>query len=181
MAEFATVARPYAKAIYGLAQQYDQVDVWGNNLALMAKVISEPKVAKAIAQPELNTTERADVLLKLILSPERMFDKRLHNFVFVLSENNRLSLLPAIYEQYREFMLSEEQTQQAVIYSAFPLSDEECSQLVSVIEKRLCTKLQVRVEVDPNLIGGVKIEFGDQVLDMSVQNKLNALYAAVTN
>ena len=76
MAEFATVARPYAKAIYGLAQQYDQVGVWGNNLALMAKVVSEPKVAKALAQPELNATQRADVLLKLILSSERMFDKR---------------------------------------------------------------------------------------------------------
>ena len=108
-------------------------------------------------------------------------DKRLHNFVFVLSENNRLFLLPAIYEQYREFMLSEERTQQAVVYSAFPLSQEEYTNWVSMLEARLDTKLQVRAEVDPTLIGGIKIEIGDQVLDMSVQNRLNALYAAVTN
>ncbi|MBO7554911.1 MAG: ATP synthase F1 subunit delta, partial [Neisseriaceae bacterium] len=71
--------------------------------------------------------------------------------------------------------------QQVVVYSAFPLSGAEQADLVSLLENRLDTKLQVRVEVDPALIGGVKIEFGDQVLDMSVQNKLNALKAAVTN
>ena len=180
MAEFATVARPYAKALYSLARQYDQTQVWGGDLALMAKIISEPKVVKVLSRPELNAEQRGEILLKL-LSSDRMMDKRLHNFVFVLSENNRLSVLPAIYEQYRDFMLLEDQTQQVVVYSAFPLSDAEQANLVSLLEARLNSKLQLRVEVDPALIGGVKIEFGDQVLDMSVQNKLNALKAAVTN
>ena len=180
MAEFATVARPYAKALYSLARQYDQTQVWGGDLALMAKIISEPKVVKVLSRPELNAEQRGEILLKL-LSSDRMMDKRLHNFVFVLSENNRLFLLPAIYEQYREFMLSEERTQQAVVYSAFPLSQEEYTNWVSMLEARLDTKLQVRAEVDPTLIGGIKIEIGDQLLDMSVQNRLNALYAAVTN
>ena len=180
MAEFATVARPYAKALYGLARQYGQTRVWGDDLALLAKIVVEPKVSKVLSRPELNPTQRGEILLKL-LSSEKMVDKRLHNFVFVLSENNRLSVLPAIYEQYRDFMLSEEQTQQVVVYSAFPLSGAEQADLVSLLENRLDTKLQVRVEVEPALIGGVKIEFGDQVLDMSVQNKLNALKAAVTN
>lgn len=180
MAEFATVARPYAKALYGLARKNDQTKVWGDDLALMAKIVSEPKVVRVLSQPELNANQRGDILLKL-LSSEKMLDKRLHNFVSVLSENNRLSLLPTIYEQYREYVLSEERTQQAVVYSAYPLSDKEYANLVSLLEERMDTKLQVRVEVDPALIGGVKIEIGDQVLDMSVQNKLNALKAAVTN
>ena len=180
MAEFATVARPYAKALYGLARQYDQTKVWGDDLGLMAKIVSEPKVVKVLSRPELNAVQRGEILLKL-LSSDKMLDKRLHNFVFVLSENNRLSLLPTIFEQYREYMLSEERTQQAVVYSAYPLKDSEYAELVSLLENRLDTKLQVRVEIEPALIGGIKIEIGDQVLDMSVQNRLNALYAAVTN
>lgn len=180
MAEFATVARPYAKALYGLAGQYGQTRVWGDDLALLAKIVVEPKVSKVLSRPELSPAQRGEILLNL-LSTDKMVDKRLHNFVSVLSENNRLSVLPAIYEQYREFMLSEERTQQAVVYSAFPLSNQEYNDLVSLLEERMDTKLQVRVEIDPALIGGVKIEVGDQVLDMSVQNKLNALKAAVTN
>ena len=180
MAEFATVARPYAKALYGLAGQYGQTRVWGDDLALLAKIVVEPKVSNVLSRPELSPAQRGEILLNL-LSTDKMVDKRLHNFVSVLSENNRLSVLPAIYEQYREFMLSEERTQQAVVYSAFPLSDQEYNDLVSLLEERMDTKLQVRVEIDPALIGGVKIEVGDQVLDMSVQNKLNALKAAVTN
>lgn len=180
MAEFATVARPYAKALYGLAQQQGQTKVWGDDLALLAKIVVEPKVRKVLSRPELSPAQRGEILLNL-LSSDKMVDKRLHNFVSVLSENNRLSVLPAIYEQYREFMLSEDRTQQAVVYSAFPLSDKEYADLVSLLENKMDTKLQVRVEVEPALIGGVKIEVGDQVLDMSVQNKLNALKAAVTN
>ena len=180
MAEFATVARPYAKALYGLAQQQGQTKVWGDDLALLAKIVVEPKVSKVLSRPELSPAQRGEILLNL-LSSDKMVDKRLHNFVSVLSENNRLSVLTAIYEQYREFMLSEDRTQQAVVYSAFPLSDKEYADLVSLLENKMDTKLQVRVEVEPALIGGVKIEVGDQVLDMSVQNKLNALKAAVTN
>ncbi|MDO5686780.1 MAG: F0F1 ATP synthase subunit delta [Neisseria sp.] len=179
MAEFATIARPYAKALYGLAQKHNKLKPWLDELALMAKVAAEPKVAAALAAPELGAGERGEILLNIVASQKP--DVLLQNFITVLSENGRLAALPEVFEQYRELALSEEQTQQAVIYSAYPLAGKELDELVAELEKRLHTKLQVRVEVQPDLIGGVKVEFGDQVLDMSVQSKLNALYAAMIN
>ncbi len=179
MAEFATVARPYAKALYGLAQQHNKLKPWLAKLALMAEVAATPKVEAALAAPELDAKARGNILLDLLASEK--LDTLLQNFVTVLSENGRLAVLPAVFEQYRELALSNEQTQQAVVYSAFPLAGKELDELVAELEDRLHTKLQVRVEIDPELIGGVKVEFGDQVLDMSVQSKLNALRAAMIN
>lgn len=179
MAEFATVARPYAKALYELARKYDKLKPWLSELALLANVVVEPKVAAALAAPDLVPARRGKLLLSVVESEK--LDPLLQNFVIVLSDNGRLNVMPAIFEQYRELALSEEQTRQAVVYSAFPPEDGELDALVAKLEGRLGSKLQIRVEVDPALIGGIKIEFGDQVLDMSVQSKLNALTAAMTN
>ena len=179
MAEFATVARPYAKAIYSLAEQHKKLNPWLKKLSVIAEVVRNPKVATALSQPELNAQERANILLSTLTS-ERL-DAQLKNFILVLAENDRLSVLPEIAEQYRVLALSQEQTQQATVYSAFPLAGKELDDLVALLEKKLNTKLQVEVQVDPELIGGVKVEFGDQVLDMSVQSKLSALYATIIN
>lgn len=179
MAESATVARPYAKAIYGLAQENGKSAAWLKELEVLTAVSVHPKVAAALADPEKSGRERGQMLLEL--ADAQQTDALLQNFVAVLSENGRLSFLPEIFAQYRELVLAEDRVREAVVYSAYPIDGKELEDLQAALEKKLGTKLRTSVVVDSGLIGGVKVEFGDQVLDMSVQQQLNALYAAMIN
>lgn len=179
MAELATLARPYAKAIYSLAQKQGKQSDWLRELGVLSAVVAEPKVVSVLFAQKMSKDQQVNFLLG-ILETEQL-DSLMQNFVTVLSENGRLSVLPEIFEQYRELALSGGRTQEALIYSAYPLEGKELDELVITLEKKLNTKLQVSVEINPKLIGGIKVEFGDQVLDMSVQQQLNALYSAMIN
>jgi F-type H+-transporting ATPase subunit delta len=179
MAELATVARPYAKALYSLAVEHNKTGDWVTVLENLAKAVAVPKVAAAIDRPEQNAEAKAEVLLGLL--PEGAFDERFKAFLSTLAENDRLNALPEIFTQFQALYLSASHIQKAVIYSAFPLTEAQFSQLVLDLQAKLGSKLDAKVEVDPELIGGVKVEVGDQVLDMSVQAELQKLYAAMTN
>ena len=179
MAEFATIARPYAKALFELAQEKNQLESWLGELKTLAAVVSQPKVAAFIEEPETGYVHKADGVLSLL--DTQPVDPMLKNFVYTLAENKLLAVLPEIYTQYQDFTLSRNNTKKAIVYSAYPLNEGQLGKLVSELEARFATKLDAQLRVEHDLIGGVKVEIGDQVLDLSVQGRLRSLYAAMTN
>ncbi|MDO1510837.1 MULTISPECIES: F0F1 ATP synthase subunit delta [unclassified Neisseria] len=177
MAEFATIARPYAKALFGLAQEKNQIESWLGGLKELSSVVQQVKIAAFIEQPEKSASDKAEVLVGLV----ELNDASLKNFVHVLAEQKRLQLLPEVYAQFQDLSLTLNHTKRAVIYSAYELTDVQLKDLVAELQERFGTSLEITTEVDSELIGGVKVEMGDQVLDLSLQGKLNALYAAMIN
>lgn len=177
MAEFATIARPYAKALFGLAQEKNQIESWLGGLKDLVSVVQQEKVAAFIEQPEKSASEKVEVLAGLV----GLSNPNLKNFVSVLAEQKRLQILPEVYAQFQDLTLALNHTKRAVIYSAYPLSNAQLEDLTADLQKRFGTNLEAVAKVAPELIGGVKVEIGDQVLDLSLQGKLNALYTAMTN
>lgn len=177
MAEFATIARPYAKALFGLAQEKNQIESWLGGLKELAAVLQDQKVLSLVEQPETAASDKAKALTDLV----GLNDVNLTNFVSVLAEQKRLNVLPEVYAQYQDLVLALNNTKSAVIYSAYELTSEQLADLTATLKTRFNTDLQVSTKIDPELIGGVKVEVGDQVLDLSVQGKLNALYTTMTN
>ncbi|WP_416191809.1 F0F1 ATP synthase subunit delta [Neisseria sp. CCUG12390] len=177
MAEFATIARPYAKALFGLAQEKNQIESWLGGLKELAAVLQDQKVVSLIEQPETAASDKAKALTDLL----GLNDASLTNFVSVLAEQKRLNVLPEVYAQYQDLVLALNNTKSAVIYSAYELTPVQLADLIDTLKARFNTDLQVTTKIDPELIGGVKVEVGDQVLDLSVQGKLNALYTTMTN
>ncbi len=179
MAEFATIARPYAKALFDLAQEKNQIESWLGELKVLASVVAQPKVAAFIDEPETDSVHKADGVLSLLDNQPPAAE--LKNFVYTLAENKRLSVLPEICTQYQDLSLSRNHTKKATVYSAYPMTEGQLGKLVSDLEIRFATKLEADLVVQPALIGGVKVEIGDQVLDLSVQGRLHSLYTAMTN
>lgn len=177
MAEFATIARPYAKALFSLAQEKNQIESWLGELKELAAVVQDEKVIAFIEQPETGASEKAETLKGLV----GIENVELANFITVLAEQKRLLVLPEIYAQYQDLTLIHNNTKSAVIYSAYELSSQQLADVTDILTKRFNSKLDVVAKVAPELIGGIKVEVGDQVLDLSVQGKLNALYATMTN
>ena len=170
MAEFATIARPYAKALFSLAQEKNQIESWLGELKELAAVVQDEKVIAFIEQPETGASEKAETLKGLV----GIKNVELANFITVLAEQKRLLVLPEIYAQYQDLTLIHNNTKSAVIYSAYELSSQQLADVTDILIKRFNSKLDVVAKVAPELIGGIKVEVGDQVLDLSVQGKLNA-------
>ena len=170
MAELSTVARPYAEAIFAVARD-DKAGLasWADQIQRLAEVFDVDAVRVAMSDPRLDDQQRTSVFLGLVQPP---VDKTLTTFVELLVANERLILLPQIAEQFQALRDAAEGVAQANITSAFPMSDEQVTQLLQLLEPKFGLKLKPHVQIDAALIGGVRVQVGDQVLDTSVQAQL---------
>ncbi|MDO4248126.1 MAG: F0F1 ATP synthase subunit delta [Neisseria sp.] len=182
MAEFATIARPYAKALFELAEEKNHIKSWLGGLKELAWSVQQPQVAALVENTETDSKYKADALIGLLGDSEAMKSETFRNFVYVVAEGKRLQVLPEIYAQYQDLALSRDNAKKAVIYSAYEFAGEgQKAKIVSDLEQHFNSRLDATFKVDPSLIGGFKVEVGDQVLDLSVQAKLQKLYTAMTN
>jgi F-type H+-transporting ATPase subunit delta len=170
MAELSTIARPYAEALFAAARDEKAgLAKWADQVQRLADVMSVEAVRAAMVDPRLEDAQRASVFLSLV---QPAVDTPLQNFVTLLISNDRLVLLPQIAEQFHALKDEAEGVAQANITSAFPISDEQISELIKLLEPKFGLKLKPHVTVDATLIGGVRVLVGDQVLDTSVQAQL---------
>ena len=133
MIEFATIARPYAKAIFELAES-EQADNWQTSLKEAAWLVQQPNVEVLIAQTDTDAKQKADVLIDLLGDSPALGSYKFKNFLYVLAQEKRLPVLPEIYEQFKELVLSRNHIRQAVVYTAYDIADEnqktaDCSRI----------------------------------------------------
>jgi len=172
MAELATIARPYAEAVFRLANEGKALADWSEKLAFIAAVYQDPQMQAAIGNPKViaNDVER----LLLAICGERI-DGAARNMIQLLVRNRRLVVLAQIREQFEKLKLEDEGKLDAKISSAFPLDDGQCNQVVNLLSSRFKRKINAAVTVDPELIGGIKVEVGDKVWDASVRGRLQTM------
>ena len=125
------------------------------------------------------SSDLADVLAVLTSAVKTPVTPEANNFLNMLIENGRVSLLPEIGAQFQVLKNAEAGAADASIYSAFELTAEQVAQLAGTLEKKFGRKLNPTVTVDPSLIGGVRVVVGDEVLDTSVRAKLQQMHAAL--
>jgi F-type H+-transporting ATPase subunit delta len=172
MSDFTTAARPYAKAVFELGSESKTLEKWSSSIAFMAAVASDAQMQAALASPKLAQLQRADVFLAACKGD---ISKEAENLVRVLAENNRLVILPNIAEQFEELRASAENIVDATIISASALSASQSKAYAAALEKRLGKKVQLKSEVDENLLGGAVIRAGDSVIDGSLKGRMQQL------
>ena len=177
MAESVTIARPYAEAAYRLAKESGAQGLWSQRLQRLALIAQDKEMTEVMTNPRLSTEQVAELFISLSADSDAI----LANFVRTLAENRRLALLPEISRLFELAKSQEEGVQEAVVYSAFPIDDAQVAALLQQLEPRFGTRLTARVEVDPSLMGGVRVTVGDQMLDASVRGKLDAMAVALNN
>lgn len=177
MAELATVARPYAEALFRVAQTGDMAG-WSNLVSELGNIGANADVQGFARNPNVKPTEVADAFASMIKSP---ITAEATNFIAMLIENGRISLLPEIAAQFAVLKNAQEGAADAHVTSAFDMSSEQVAALVASLEKKFGRKLNPTVTVDPSLIGGVRVVVGDEVLDTSVRAKLQQMNVALTS
>jgi F-type H+-transporting ATPase subunit delta len=175
MAELATIARPYAEALFqsskgdlnGAAQWLDALANVAGNTQLL-QFADNPKVANQQVFDVVSDVARVQ------LPPAAQ------NFLRMVIQNGRLAALPEIARQFREMRNAQSGASDAVVHSAFPISAEQLGVVAQALEKRFGRKLNLTVQEDPSLIGGVRVVVGDEVLDTSVKARLEQMKVALT-
>lgn len=172
------IARPYAKAAFEFAQEHNNIAEWEERLSLLATVMKD-NTQPLLRDPNIPASEGSKIMDEVMDKLGATSHEK--NFINILIENKRLSILPWIYDGFVANRKAAEGITDVTITSAFPLSQKEVETLTASIEKKFNIKAAVPViEIDRDLIGGVKVKAGDLVWDASIKAKLESLRTQLT-
>lgn len=174
--EITTIARPYAEAVFARAKEAGQVEVWSQALTLLAAVATDPQMAAQIANPNIPRERIRDMILEVAGDA---LPSEAKNLVRLLADSARLGAIPEIAALFEASRIADQGVRHVLVRSPFPVSPDQQAELAAALTRRLGGQVELHVEEDPELIGGVEIRAGDLVIDDSVRGKLRQLAHAL--
>ena len=175
MAELATIARPYAEALFkATSADLAAASVW---VEALKDIAGNAQLQLFADSPNVTVAQVYDLIIGVakVAMPDMA-----QNFLLTVIENGRLSVLPEIAVQFRALKNAKSGSSDAVVHSAFAIDSAVLAELGSTLEKRFARKLNLSVELQPELIGGIRVVVGDEVLDCSVKARLEQMKVALT-
>ncbi|MGI9134069.1 MAG: F0F1 ATP synthase subunit delta [Rhodoferax sp.] len=175
MAELATIARPYAEALFKASvADLAAAAVWVDELGAVA---ANAQLLQFADNPKVTVDQVFDLISSIAKSAS---SESARNFLRIVIENGRLNALPEIAAQFRALKNAQGGSSDAVVYSAFPVDANALAEVAAMLEKRFGRKLNPSVVLQPELIGGIRVVVGDEVLDTSVKARLEQMKVALT-
>lgn len=171
MSELATIARPYAKAAFDFAVEQSAVEKWNEMLRFAVEVVKDETIQKFLTS-SLSSTKLADTIISICGD---QLDQYGQNFVRVMAENKRLTVLPAVFEEFLDYVKEYQSVAEVQVISAQPLNAVQQEKIVAAMKKRLARKIKLSCSVDNSLIAGVIVRTDDFVIDGSSRGQLARL------
>ncbi len=172
MSELATLARPYAAAVFKRAKETHATAKWSQSLAFMSAVLMNNDISVVVDNPKVNKQRLLALMLDIC---QGHINDENENFLKLLIYNNRLNLLTPIAKLFEAYKAEDEGYIDVEVTSAYSLSKEAKHDLTTTLEKTLGKKIHMNVTVDKSLIGGVLVRAGDKVIDGSIRGRLQQL------
>ncbi len=176
MAELATIARPYAEALFKAIAPNDAAAV-SEQVNALAAVAGNEQVRQFADNPKVPPQQ---VFELITAAAKATFGEGAKNLLRTVIDNGRLAALPEIAAQFHALVNARSGVSDAMVLSAFPIDAAQLQQVVASLEKRFGRKLKASVAVDPSLIGGIRVAVGDEVLDTSVKARLEQMKAVLS-
>lgn len=177
MAESSSLARPYAKAVFEMAQSAQAFNDWSDRLGNLAQVTENETVRQAVASPAVDRAQ----LVEAILGAMKAEDAETRNLVALLAENDRLTVAVDLAAQYEALRAEAEKVTEAEVVSATELTDAQREAITARLKDKLGTDVNLTTTIDESLIGGAIVRAGDLVVDGSVRAKLAGLASSLTH
>lgn len=171
-----TIARPYAKAVFELAQSQNVLAEWSDFLNTLAAGLTAADTKLLLEDPRLTPVQTGDVLVTALGDAATQQQR---NFVRLLAENDRLAVVGEIADLYAEERAKAEQVADVTVVSAFTVTDAQQAAIQAKLAARLGANIRIETQVDESLVGGAIIKMGDQIIDGSVKGRLEKMTAAL--
>jgi F-type H+-transporting ATPase subunit delta len=173
MAELATIARPYAEA---LSKAGGATADMAQQVSALAAVAADGRLRQYASHPKVEAAQVYELMTSVLRTP---LSTQVGHFLRAVLDNGRLDALPEIAAQYHALVNAKSGISDATIYSAFPIAGAQLDEVVATLERRFARKLNASVVVQSELIGGIRVVVGDEVLDTSVKARLEQMRVAL--
>lgn len=162
----------YAKAIYELAVEEHKEESFKTCFEVVLETVEDKEYFAVLTSPFIQTSEKKQIIKKVYSKLEKTFI----DFLYVLIDNNRISLLEEIYNLYNKLLLEQRDIVKIEVHSAIKLNSMQMIHLTeSLQEKYKDKKIEIENKINPKLIGGIQIISGGESIDISLKNSLNKL------
>lgn len=178
MAELNTVARPYTKAAFEYARDNSELGQWSDMLAMASMASADEMMADILSNPAYTDKQKAEIVLSVC---EGYLTDSGKNFLQLLAENQRLSLLPEISAQFEQLKANQEKTVDIDVTTAFELDEQQQQKLTQALSSKLGREVKLTSTLDKSILGGVVIRSEDLVIDGSVRARLAKLAEAMNS
>jgi F-type H+-transporting ATPase subunit delta len=178
MANFTSIARPYARAAFASASDKNNVDAWAVLLEQAAKIINEKSMQNLLKNPCIDKMVAYECLLELCKTVIFPLAK---NFLKLMAVNQRLLMLPEVEDLFERYKAARVKELTAYAISAVPLTKMEEQSLIKVLSERFQSHIKLDHHTSKDLLGGLVVRVGDLVIDDSVRGKLERLRATLVN
>ncbi len=172
MTELATLARPYAEAVFARAKETGRTGQWSSMLAFIAVVVRDRELAAIVDNPKVGDKDLIRLLLDIC---GEQIDAEGANLLKLLLANGRLSIVAQIARLYEEYRAADEGYADVKVLTAYAITKAEEKKLEVALAKKLNKKVHMSLEVDESLIGGILVRAGDMVIDGSIKGQLQQL------
>lgn len=171
-----TIAHVYAKAIFDIAIQYNNINQWGSMLDLFSK-ISQDVLIQSLCFDTVNKKKLLEILIVLF---EDVNKKKLdlfgRNFVFIVVKNKRVLLFPIIFEKYNNLYDNYIQSVTIEVISARKLSDSQLKKITEIMTHRLSKKIKLVCYINESILAGIVIKIKDTIIDGSLIGRVSRLH-----
>jgi F-type H+-transporting ATPase subunit delta len=164
-------AKRYARAIFELATEESKVEEWGRRLTDVADLLSDPQVAAVLTNPTIPLGRR----MELISAGPHELDPEATNLARLLIESNRVRQVHGVAEEFERLADEAAGRVRATITTAVELDTDERDRVSRELSERLGKEVRIQVVVDKRILGGLKLQYGDRLIDASVATKLQQL------
>jgi F-type H+-transporting ATPase subunit delta len=164
-------AKRYARAVFELAQQEGTVEQWAHRTAKVRELFADAEVAAVLSNPTIATEQREG----LVTTAPKLFDDEATNLARLLIEAGRVEEAPEIEQEFQRLADEAAGRVRATVTTAIEIEDDERDRIARELSKRLEKEVRLSVVVDPRILGGMKLQYGDRVVDASVATRLEQL------
>ena len=169
----AGVAKRYAQALFMLADESQNVDKIAQDLDLVCSTIyGNAELEEAFTGVQYSMRGKKNAIVEIFKND---VDQVVLNFLLLLIEKGRSGYLADIHTAYKALEDEKNGIADATVTSAFPLSEEDSNKIAKALEKRVGKTIRLKVVVDPDLIAGVRLQYGDKIIDGSVEARLESM------
>ena len=172
MSEIRTQSRPYAEAAFEVALADDTLDAWTADFSMTELALEDQKISQLVETPSISQSEKTNIFCDLFKDEVQ---EKFVNFLSVAGSANRLRLLIDISKNFKELVAKEKNLKNITVASSYRIDKEQLKQIEAALKKRMKAEVSIVTEIDKSLIGGLKISYDDQVIDLSIKNKLEKL------
>jgi F-type H+-transporting ATPase subunit delta len=179
MSDFQTTARPYARAIFELANESSSLAAWSDTMTAASAIAIDDDMQGLFKLPAMLASEKAEVFLSVYVAVRGEATGEFKSLINLLAENGRLEAIVSICEIYETLKQEAEGKIEVQVTSARELTDAQQSEISESLVKRLGKQVLLTTNIDESLIAGAIIHAGDLVIDGSARGRIDKLSTAL--